>query len=173
MSIDFKGLKVQGVKFNYYFICKRKLWLFSNGITMENESERVNLGKLLHENSYKYKGDKKEKLIDDTIKLDIFDGDTVREVKITSNMKNSDKMQLLYYLYYLKQLGINKKGSLNYVKEKRVEEVILDSKSEKKIEETLLKIDEILNLESPPKVEKLKYCRKCAYFEFCYVEELE
>ncbi|MGL5870246.1 CRISPR-associated protein Cas4 [Clostridium chrysemydis] len=172
MTYNFEDLKVQGVKFNYYFICKRKLWLYSNGITMENESERVSLGKLLHEKSYGYKGDRKEKLIDDTIKLDILDGDTVREVKITSSMKNSDKMQLLYYLYYLKQLGIKKKGTLNYVKEKKVEEVILDEKSERLIEDTLVNINEILKQSKPPKVLKLKYCKKCAYYEFCYVEEI-
>lgn len=172
MEYNFENLKVQGVKFNYYFICKRKLWLFSNGITMENESERVSLGKLLHEKSYGYKEEKKEKLIDETIKLDILEEDTVREVKITSSMKNSDRMQLLYYLYYLKQLGINKKGTLNYVKEKKVEEVVLDESSEKIIENTLIKINEILKLEKPPKVEKLKYCKKCAYYEFCYVEEI-
>lgn len=171
MEFNFESLKIQGVKFNYYFICKRKLWLFSNGITMENENERVNLGKLLHEKSFNYKENKKEKLIDETIKLDILDGDTVREVKITSSMQESDRMQLLYYLYYLKKLGINKKGSLNYVKEKKVVDVILDEGSEKIIEDTLLNINKILSLEKPPKVEKLKYCKKCAYYEFCYVEE--
>lgn len=171
MEFDFENFKVQGVKFNYYFICKRKLWLFSNGITMEDESERVSLGKLLHEKAYMYKDNKKEKLIDETIKLDILDGDTVREVKITSSMQNSDKMQLLYYLYYLKKLGINKKGSLNYVKEKKVVDVILDEESEKIIEDTLLNINKILRLDKPPRVENLKCCKKCAYYEFCYVEE--
>lgn len=171
MEFDFENFKVQGVKFNYYFICKRKLWLFSNGITMEDESERVSLGKLLHEKAYMYKDNKKEKLIDETIKLDILDGDTVREVKITSSMQNSDKMQLLYYLYYLKKLGINKKGSLNYVKEKKVVDVILDEESEQIIEDTLVNINKILRLDKPPRVENLKCCKKCAYYEFCYVEE--
>ncbi|MGL4740815.1 MAG: Dna2/Cas4 domain-containing protein [Sarcina sp.] len=100
MEFNFENLKVQGVKFNYYFICKRKLWLFSNGITMEENSERVTLGKLIHENSYKKKGNNKEKLIDNMIKLDILDKKNISEVKITSKMEESDRYQLLYYLYY-------------------------------------------------------------------------
>lgn len=171
MSFEFEDLKVQGVKFNYYFVCKRKLWLFSNGISMEEKHERVQLGKLIHENSYKSKN--KEVLIDNMIKLDIFEKDEVREVKITSRMMESDRLQLQYYLYYLKQLGIERKGTLNYVKEKRVEEVILNKTTEKFIEKTLVEIKELLKMPFPPKVEKYKYCKKCAYYEFCYIKEVE
>lgn len=172
MSVNFENLKVQGVKFNYYFICKRKLWLFSNGISMENEHERVVLGKLVHENSYKRLEHKKEKLIDDMIKLDIFDNEQVREVKITSKMMDSDRLQLLYYLYYLKQMGIIRKGSLNYAKEKKNIEVVLTKEDEAVVEETLLKIKDILDLEKPPKIENHNYCKKCAYYEFCYAREV-
>ncbi|MCL6617940.1 MAG: CRISPR-associated protein Cas4, partial [Anoxybacillus ayderensis] len=31
---------VSGVQMQYYKVCKRKLWLFSKGIAMENEHER-------------------------------------------------------------------------------------------------------------------------------------
>lgn len=43
MEFDFESLKVQGIKFNYYFICKRKLWLFDKGITMENNSDKYHI----------------------------------------------------------------------------------------------------------------------------------
>ena len=39
---------VRGIQVNYYFICKTKLWLFSHNLTMENESDLVKLGRLLH-----------------------------------------------------------------------------------------------------------------------------
>ncbi|MGO0807463.1 Dna2/Cas4 domain-containing protein [Clostridioides difficile] len=32
---------------NYYYVCKRKLWLFSKGITMEQNSSRVLSGKIV------------------------------------------------------------------------------------------------------------------------------
>ena len=44
-----------GSQINYYFICKRKLWLFSHNIELEPESDLVKLGKLLHENRYQRK----------------------------------------------------------------------------------------------------------------------
>lgn len=172
MEFDFESLKVQGIKFNYYFICKRKLWLFDKGITMENNSDRVLEGKVIHENSYN-RSKHKEKLIDNMIKLDIVENDKVKEVKTSSKMKESDKMQILYYLFYLKQLGINKKGSINYVKEKRVEEVNLNNEIEEKIKDALINIDKLLQEKYPPKVKKLPYCKKCAYYEFCYIKEIE
>lgn len=172
MSIDLEQLNIQGVKINYYFICKRKLWLFSKGITMEHNSDRVMTGKLVHENSYKRKKHK-ELLIDNLLKLDIVDETYIREIKISSKMEKADKMQLYYYLYYLKKLGINKKGMLNYVKERRQEEIELTEEIEKEVEKVILDIVDITKNIKPPKLEKLPYCTKCAYYEFCYVKEAE
>lgn len=171
MEFDFDDLKVQGIKFNYYYICKRKLWLFSKGISMESNSDRVLQGKELHSNSY-VRNKSKEKLVDDLIMLDILDDETVKEVKISSKMINSDKMQILYYLFYLKQLGIHKKGTLNYVREKKIIEVELDNESEKEIQDTLYQIKGILALEKPPKLIKFPYCKKCSYYEYCYIKEV-
>lgn len=172
MSIDIENLKTSGIKVDYYFICKRKLWLFDKGISMESESDRVTQGKVVHEESYK-KQKSKEILIDNLIRLDIIDKNYVREVKISSKMKEADKMQLLYYLYYLKCIGINRKGTLNYVKEKIVEEIELTSEDEIVIENVLKEINELCKQKYPPKKENYPYCRKCAYYEYCYIEEEE
>ncbi|EOD01824.1 CRISPR-associated protein Cas4 [Caldisalinibacter kiritimatiensis] len=170
MGIDFDKLKVQGVKVNYFYICKRKLWLFSKGISMEQNSDRVLYGKLVHKNAYP-RLKKREVLIDDILKLDIMDKTYVKEIKVSSKMTEADKMQLLYYLYYLKQLGIEKKGMINYVKERKLEEISLTAEYEKKIENTLVEINRILKMETPPALKKLPYCKKCAYYEFCYALE--
>jgi CRISPR/Cas system-associated exonuclease Cas4 (RecB family) len=37
-----------GTQVNYYFVCRRKLWLFSRNFEMEQSSDLVLLGKLLH-----------------------------------------------------------------------------------------------------------------------------
>ncbi|AEG46353.1 CRISPR-associated protein Cas4 [Hydrogenobaculum sp. SHO] len=50
MSFDYEGLKIfrlNGTKVNYYIICKRKLWLFHRGLTMENGYNKVKLGQIL------------------------------------------------------------------------------------------------------------------------------
>ncbi|KGN00533.1 CRISPR-associated protein Cas4 [Clostridium novyi A str. 4570] len=167
MRFDFEKFKTQGVKVNYYYVCKRKLWLFSKGISMEDENDRVMSGKIIHEDSYNRKKNK-EVLIDNILRIDILDKEYVREVKITSKMPLPDKMQLIYYLFYLKQIGINKKGSINYVKEKSVEEIELTPDMEEKIKDTLIDIDRIINFDKPPKLKRLPYCTKCAYYQFLF-----
>ncbi|OGP31326.1 MAG: hypothetical protein A2X87_06430 [Deltaproteobacteria bacterium GWC2_42_51] len=52
MSIRFTGTEV-----NYYFLCKKKLWYFSHDIQIEQGSDAVYLGKLIHENSYQREKD--------------------------------------------------------------------------------------------------------------------
>ncbi|HIE59136.1 MAG TPA: CRISPR-associated protein Cas4 [Hydrogenothermaceae bacterium] len=167
-EIDFEELKTNGVKINYYFICKRKLWLFDRKISMENQSDKVLMGKLLHEESYK-RDKPKEVLIDNLISIDIVDISNIREIKYSDKMQTADKMQILYYLYYLKNLGIQKKGIINYPKQRKREFIELTEKDEKEIEKTLVEINKILkNTKPPPKID-VPYCKKCAYFEFCYV----
>ncbi len=166
-EINLEELKISGLKVNYYFICKRKLWLFDRKITMEDKSEKVLLGALLHEISYK-KEKPKEVLIDNLISIDILDSFNIREVKYSDKMEKADRMQILYYLYYLKKLGIKKKGIINYPKQKKREFIELKPENEKEIEKTLIEIDKILKQEKPPPVIDEPYCKKCAYFEFCY-----
>jgi len=166
-EIDFEELKVNGIKINYYYICPRKLWLFDRKITMEDKSEKVLLGSLLHQNSYK-RDKPKEVLIDNLISIDIIDSFNIREVKYSNKMEKADKMQILYYLYYLKKLGINKKGMINYPKQRKREFIELTPEAEKEVEKALIEIDEILKQEKPPPVIDASYRKKCAYFEFCY-----
>ena len=47
-EINFEEIKVNGTKVSYYYVCHRKLWLFDRKITMEDKSEKVLLGSLLH-----------------------------------------------------------------------------------------------------------------------------
>ncbi|MGA1824534.1 MAG: CRISPR-associated protein Cas4 [bacterium] len=97
--------QITGTEFNYYYICHRKLWLFSHHINMEQESDNVFLGKLIDENSYPR--EKKEILIDGIIKLDFIDEKTVHEVKKSKKMQEAHKGQVLYYIYYLRQKGVD------------------------------------------------------------------
>ena len=134
---------------------------------MEDKSEKVLLGALLHEISYK-KDKPKEVLIDNLISIDILDSFNIKEVKYSDKMEKADRMQILYYLYYLKKLGINKKGIINYPKQRKRKFIELKPEDEKEIEKILIEIDKILKQEKPPPVINEPYCKKCAYFEFCY-----
>ena len=164
---EFQDLKFQGIKINYLYVCKRKLWLFSKNITFENKSDKVYLGKLLHESSYP-KEKHKEILIDNLITIDIMSNGSIREVKYSSKMKEADIMQVVYYLYYLKQKGIQKQGIINYPKEKRKEVLELTPEYEEKVKQALKEIEEITTKPFPPPAQKQRICKSCAYFEFCW-----
>ena len=161
--------QISGTMFYYYFVCKRKLWFFSNGIQLEEDNEDVILGKLIDENSYSK--ELKHILIDNTVNIDfIKDWKILHEVKKQKSIEEAGIWQLKYYLYFLKIRGINiEKGILDYPKLKKREEVFLSEDDEKKIKKILSEIEKITVMEKPPELEKLKICKKCAYFEYCYI----
>lgn len=161
--------EISGMMFYYYFVCKRKLWFFANEIQMESENEDVIIGKLIDENSYSR--ELKHVLIDNTVNIDfIKEWKILHEVKKQKSVEEAGIWQLKYYIYFLRKRGINiEKGILDYPKLKKREEIFLTEEDEKRIEEILLEIKEIVNLKLPPKLEKLKICKKCAYFEYCYI----
>ncbi len=166
-----KHLHIIGTQINYYFICKTKLWLFSHHIQMEQESETVSLGKILHQKTYK--DEKKDFVIDNVINVDfIKKGDVleIHEVKKTSKMENAHKYQLLFYLYYLKrEKGIeNIMGVINYPKIRKKEVLILEKCHEEELYRIIMDMEDIISTDFP-NPEKKKICLKCAYYEFCWV----
>ncbi|NKQ39116.1 MAG: Dna2/Cas4 domain-containing protein, partial [Methanosarcinales archaeon] len=113
--MNLTGITITGVKISYYFICKSKLWLFSHNIQMEHNSENVKIGKIINESSYGR--DKKDVRIDNTICVDFIkkrDGLEIHEIKKSKKMDDAHRWQLIYYLYYLNQKGVDAIGVLNY-----------------------------------------------------------
>lgn len=160
---------VTGVQVNYYFICKTKLWLFSHLATMEHESEAVALGRLAHEESYQRA---RREIKIGPINIDFVKrGDEIvlHEVKKSRKLERAHVYQLLYYLYYLKQKGIEAKGVINYPLLRRTEEVSLGEGQTEEIEAIIRDIGKVVGEKKPPEPEKKSYCRKCSYFEFCWV----
>jgi CRISPR-associated exonuclease Cas4 len=103
-------VNLTGSHINYYFICKRKLWLFAHSIQMEQESENVKVGKLISESSYQRKRHEVE--IGDEIenigaKIDFYDKqtNTIHEIKKTDSFQQAHVWQVLYYIHVLKQKG--------------------------------------------------------------------
>ena len=161
-------LLIGGTEVNYLFICPTKLWYFSHGITMEGENEWVDLGRFLHERHYA--NEEKEVQIG-SIKIDfIRKGDTieVHEVKLGKSIERAHEMQALYYLYYLKRLGIGAKAVLHYPKLNETKEISLDG-HEEEVETAIREIQRVKSLPTPPEPVKSKKCKKCAYYELCWV----
>lgn len=164
MDKDITGLMVY-----YYEVCKRKLWYFVNEIQLEENNSNVILGKLLEENTYTR--DEKKINIDGVINIDFIRSKKIlHEIKKSNSIEPASLLQVQYYLYYLEKKGlIGLKGILDYPLLKQTVEVNLTDKDRENLDNIIIGIKEILRKESPPTLEKISICKKCAYFDLCFV----
>ena len=164
MDKDITGLMVY-----YYEVCKRKLWYFINEIQLEENNSNVILGKLLEENTYTR--DEKKINIDGIINIDFIRSKKIlHEIKKSNSIEPASLLQVQYYLYYLEKKGlIGLKGILDYPLLKQTVEVNLTDKDRENLDNIIIGIKEILRKESPPTLEKISICKKCAYFDLCFV----
>lgn len=162
-------MKLTGTIINYYFHCKTQMWLHANRINLEDNSEDVRIGKVLHE----INGDRIDEVSFESIKVDKITKDYVIEVKKSDSDIEASKAQLLFYLYTLKPKGIIKKGRLEIFEKNRQGkkrfEVVLDEKNEIKIKKIIDEIEKIILQEKPPKPIFKAKCKKCAYYEYCFI----
>jgi CRISPR-associated exonuclease Cas4 len=160
---------ISGVMIYYYIVCKRKLWYFYNQIQMEEDNDNVQIGKVIDENSYKR--EEKHINIDDIISIDyIKDKGILHEVKKSKKIEEAGIMQVKYYLYYLKQKGVaDIRGKVDYPLLKQSIDIGLTDGDVKYIEAIIIDLKEIVNKQLPPPLEKKRICKKCAYFELCYI----
>lgn len=160
---------ITGLMIYYYFICQRKLWYFANEINMEQNSELVSIGKVLDETSYTR--EKKGILIDNTINIDfIKNGAVLHEVKKTKSIEEAGIWQLKYYMYYLQKRGVETlEAKIDFPLLRETKEVVLEEEDIKIIENVIKNIEEIITQEKPPAMINEKLCKKCAYYDLCYV----
>lgn len=161
--------KVTGVMIYYYFVCKRKLWYFAHDINMEGENENVMLGKLLDENSYQRNN--KHINIDDIINIDfIAEHKELHEVKKSKAIEEVNIWQVKYYLYYLKKRGVDDlKGKIDYPLLKKNVVVELSEEDMIKLDSIVADIIKICQKEYPPADANKKICKKCAYYDLCFI----
>lgn len=69
----------------------------------------------------------------------------------------------------MKQRGVITKGIIDYPLLKQTVNIELDENDETKIEYMLNDIYEFVEKGCPPDLEKKSYCKKCAYYELCYI----
>jgi CRISPR-associated exonuclease Cas4 len=163
---------IGGTKVNYFIHCKTQLWLFSQFILQEKESELVLIGKILESLFFK-EMKMKNILIDSKISIDLIrrgEKIIIQDIKKSSKFEKAHYYQVLYYMWYLKNVkGItNLEGIISYPNERKTIKVELTEEKEREIEKILKEINEIISRPKPPLPVYKKYCRKCAYFEFCF-----
>lgn len=162
-------MQITGIMIYYYFVCKRKLWYFLNQINMEQNSELVAIGKILDETTYTK--EKKGILIDNTINIDfIKNGAILHEVKKTKAIEEAGIWQIKYYMYYLEEKGVkNIQAEIDYPFLRRTEQIILEKGDKEILRNITQEIEELYKDDKIPKKIESKICKKCAYYDLCYV----
>ena len=162
-------MEINGTLMNYIH-CKRQCYLHGNRINLEDNSEEVKIGKALHEAK---ENDKNTEITIENIKIDKLTKEYLTEVKKSDADPEAAKWQLLFYLKVLKEKGIIRKGKLEFIeknrKDKKTVILELDDEIEKQLYEYEEEIKKLLLKEEVPSVLNKPKCKKCAYYEYCYI----
>lgn len=163
-------MKINGTLMNYYIHCPRQCYLHAQRLNLENNSEDVKVGKALHES--KYRDDNNAEIAIDNIRLDKLTKEYLTETKKSDADVEASRWQLILYLYILKQKGIERKGKLEFIqknKEKRMVVIELDDQLESELLIKMNDINLLIGSDKVPEVVEKKHCKKCAYYEYCYI----
>ena len=164
-------MEVNGTLINYYFHCKRQCYLHGNRLNLEDNSESVKIGRAIHEQ-------KKDEMLNteleiENIKLDRLTSKYLIEIKKSDADIEASKWQVLLYLKILKDKGIKREGKLEFIeKNKQVKNTVyvtLDEENEKQLRRYMEEIKTLLSQEKVPEVLNEPTCKKCAYYEYCYI----
>ena len=147
-------MKITGIMVYYYFVCERKLWYFLNQIGMEQNSELVSIGKILDDTAY----DREDKgiLIDDTINVDFIGNKAVlHEIKKTKAIEQKGVKDI--------------SAEIDFPLLRETKSVVLEDGDRDVLENVIKNIEEIAEMDKPIEPKNSKICKKCAYFDLCYV----
>lgn len=158
---------INATVFYAYQICKREAWFYYHHVNPAQEHELLLLGRLVHETSYQRA--RKEIFVDQLLKIDLLRGELVAEVKRSSKHREAAKLQLAYYLFYLKhEKGLKMDGILLFPKERQTERIALTPELETRVQELLEEMKPTLASDHPPPAVKIPYCRSCSFQELCW-----
>jgi CRISPR-associated exonuclease Cas4 len=154
----------------YYSICQREAWLMAHALEPEREDPLLDMGRLVQKEAYPREREKE--LAASGMKIDLLSDRrghvVVREVKKSSRFLESATMQLAYYVWRLRRMGVETRGELLIPKERKRFPIELTNELEEKIEEIVRKIERLISREIPPPPKHIPFCRRCAYREFCW-----
>ncbi|CAM3367166.1 CRISPR-associated protein Cas4 [Rhodothermus bifroesti] len=183
LSTEMHKLCVTGTLVNYYVLCRRRVWLAVHGLWMEHESELVALGRLLDETSYtdelrhvnvEAEGPEGLRLAGRIDWAELRDG-VLHETKHSPRALEAHRWQLRFYLWLLKLLGVTRtdgqpfRGQLNFPRQRRTENIILEPEHETRLNEIVQAIYQTATQAlPPPRLVNRRFCKKCAYEELCF-----
>lgn len=137
-------------------------------INLEDNSEEVRIGRVLHEN--KNNSEDSEVAIDN-IKADKITDKYIVEYKKSDADLQAAIMQIKYYMYILNQKGIKRDGKIEIFEknkqDKKIHYIENNEQIENEIERLKNNIETLYNMQIPPEHQKKNKCKKCAYNDYC------
>jgi CRISPR-associated exonuclease Cas4 len=137
---------------------------------MEDNSEDVRIGRVLHE--INEDRSKNAEIQIDNVKIDKLTKEYLTEFKKSDSDPEAVKWQVLLYLHKLQSKGIKRKGKIQYHEKNhntKSEIIALNEQNKKELLEVLDKIKKLINEPTPPAPVFEKKCKKCAYYDYCFI----
>lgn len=145
--------------------------MHGNRLNLEDNSELVQIGKAIHE--VKAQDRENAEIAIDNIRLDRLTAEYLTEIKKSDSDVEACKWQLYYYLKVLKDKGIIRKGKLEFEEKNKTGRatviLTLGEDEEKQLEHIQAQIEELLQMDEVPPAEESSRCKKCAYYEYCFI----
>jgi len=167
--------RITGTLIWYAMICDREVWLMAHEIEPERDDARLEWGRFLGEITYSRTRRKEISL--PGMRLDLVESEgprlVVGEVKSSSRFVDAARMQVLFYLWRLREMGVEAEGELRFPEERRRAKVVLDEEGEQQLKAVMERVEAIRGLPQPPPAKRIRYCRSCAYRELCWSDEPE
>lgn len=164
-------MNISGTVINYYFHCRRQCWLFANRINMEDNSEDVRIGKVLHE--LKLQDNKQSEVLIGNIRVDKLTNEYLEELKKSDADVEAVKWQTLYYLKVLKEKGIKRNGKIIFhEKKKQTHKIVyveLTEEIESRLDRIIKEVDEYIQGPLPDSPISSAKCKRCSYYEYCFI----
>lgn len=168
-------MQITATLISYLHTCHRKLWLHAHEIRLEHTSDLVAEGKLIGDTTYERRPDKYTQVELEGIKIDYYDARarTVHETKRGRAIESAHRAQVQYYLYKLRQHGVpDAAGLIEYPELRQTEAVApLTDADVGMIAGWEVDVQRIVAQEVCPPVIRKPYCKQCAYYDLCYIEE--
>lgn len=173
LAASARDIPIRGIEVNYCVVCPRKCWLFIHRLEHEAGSDLVALGRLLHDTTFRRR-EQRDVDIEGFARLDFTSEGIVHEVKHGAGQHRAHVLQVAYYLWLLRERGIETQGVVHYPRQRRREVVRLDAGLESELRDVFRRIQEIRALSRPPVVaRRMALCNSCAYEEFCWGDDFE
>ena len=180
-------IRIGGMLVGYALVCPRKAWLSMRGLSMEQESEAVALGRLLDETAYPR--EKKGYELDVAAPTPIPDGvrlvgkidhanlrgGVLHEVKKGRAVAEAHRAQVRFYLWLLRLARVTRAdggaftAQIDYPSLRRTEAVALTDADAADFAATVASLVALAREPTPPpRHARRAFCAACAFEELCY-----